>query len=125
MVIPDITNPFFAALFRGVEDAASPRGFNVLLCNTDGSPDRQRSHLQSLEARRVDGVILASSYLKDPAVQHLRRQRVPYVLVNRFSDEGEDPFVGRGRPARRPGGDRSPPRARATGASGISPDRRP
>jgi LacI family transcriptional regulator len=94
VVIPDITNPFFAALFRGVEDAASPRGFNVLLCNTDGSPDRQRSHLQSLEARRVDGVILASSYLKDPAVRHLRRQRVPYVLVNRFSDEGEDPFVG-------------------------------
>ena len=94
VVIPDITNPFFAAFFRGVEDAASPRGFNVLLCNTDGSPDRQRSHLQSLEARRVDGVILASSYLRDPAVRHLRRQRVPYVLVNRYSDDGEDPFVG-------------------------------
>ena len=94
VVIPDVTNPFFAALFRGVEDAASPRGFNVLLCNTDGSPDRQRSHLQSLEAHRVDGVILASSYLKDPAVRHLRKQRVPYVLVNRFSDDGEDPFVG-------------------------------
>src|SRR3982074_3081963 len=43
-VIRDITNPFFAALFRGVEDGASPRGYNVLLCNTDGSPERQRSH---------------------------------------------------------------------------------
>src|ERR1700694_3961726 len=32
VVIPDITNPFFAALFRGVEDAASPRGYNLLLC---------------------------------------------------------------------------------------------
>ena len=94
VVIPDVTNPFFAALFRGVEDAAAPRGFNVLLCNTDGSPERQRSHLQSLQARRVDGVILASSFLKDPGVRDLRRQQVPYVLVNRFSDEGEDPFVG-------------------------------
>ncbi|HVC03913.1 MAG TPA: LacI family DNA-binding transcriptional regulator [Candidatus Acidoferrales bacterium] len=94
VVIPDITNPFFAALFRGVEDAASPRGFNVLLCNTDGLPDRQRSHLQSLQARRVDGVIVASSFLKDPSVRELRRQKGPYVLVNRFSDEGEDPFVG-------------------------------
>ncbi len=94
VVIPDVTNPFFAALFRGVEDAASPRGFNVLLCNTDGSPERQRSHLQTLEARRVDGVILASSVLKDPGVRNLRKQRTPYVLVNRFSDEGEDPFVG-------------------------------
>jgi LacI family transcriptional regulator len=94
VVIPDVTNPFFAALFRGVEDAAAPRGFNVLLCNTDGTPERQRSHLQSLEARRVDGVILASSFLRDPGVRDLRKQKVPYVLVNRFSDEGEDPFVG-------------------------------
>jgi LacI family transcriptional regulator len=94
VVIPDITNPFFGALFRGIEDGAGPRGYQALLCNTDGSPDRQRAHLHSLLARRVDGVILASSFLKDPAVRWLRHQRVPYVLVNRFSDEGLDPFVG-------------------------------
>ena len=94
VVIPDITNPFFAGLFRGIEDGAAPRGYNVLLCNTDGSPDRQRSHLQSLNARRVDGVILASTVLNDPAVRWLRHHRIPYVLVNRFSDEGSDPFVG-------------------------------
>jgi LacI family transcriptional regulator len=94
VVIPDITNPFFAALFRGIEDAAAPRGYQVLLCNTDGSPDRQRSHLQSLAGRRVDGVILASTVLKDAAVRWLRHQRIPYALVNRFSDEGVDPFVG-------------------------------
>jgi LacI family transcriptional regulator len=94
VVIPDVTNPFFAALFRGVEDAAAPHGFNVLLCNTDGLPERQRSHLQSLQARRVDGVILASSFLKDASVRELRKQGRPYVLVNRFSDDGEDPFVG-------------------------------
>jgi LacI family transcriptional regulator len=94
VVIPDITNPFFAAMFRGIEDGATPRGYQVLLCNTDGSPERQRSHLQSLAARRVDGVILASTFLNDPAVRWLRHQRTPYVLVNRFSDEDADPFVG-------------------------------
>ena len=94
VVIPDIANPFFGGLFRGVEDAAGSRGYQVLLCNTDGNADRQRSHLQTLAARRVDGVILASTFLKDPAVRWLRHQRIPYVLVNRFSDEGQDPFVG-------------------------------
>src|SRR2546423_2095813 len=94
VVIPDVTNPFFAALFRGIEDGASPRGYNVLLCNTDGSPEQQRSHLQSLHARRVDGVILASSVLKDPTVRWLRHQRLPYVLVNRYSEAAHDPFVG-------------------------------
>jgi LacI family transcriptional regulator len=47
-----------------------------------------------LTARRVDGVILASTFLKDPAVRWLRHQRTPYVLVNRYSDEALDPFVG-------------------------------
>jgi LacI family transcriptional regulator len=94
VVIPDITNPFFGALFRAIEDGATPAGYQVLLCNTDGHPDRQRTHLDNLIARRVDGVILASSVLKDPAVRWLRHQRLPYVLVNRFSDEGMDPFVG-------------------------------
>jgi LacI family transcriptional regulator len=94
VVIPDITNPLFASMFRGVEDGAMPRGYQVLLCNTDGNPDRERSHLLSLAARRVDGVILASTFLKDPTVRWLRHQRTPYVLVNRFSDEDVDPFVG-------------------------------
>lgn len=94
VVIPDITNPFFGALFRGIEDGAAPRGYQVLLCNTDGSPDRQRAHLQTLLARRVDGIILASSFLKDSAVRWLRHQHLPHVLVNRYSDEELDPFVG-------------------------------
>src|ERR1700686_767239 len=94
VVIPDITNPFFAAMFRGIEDGATPRGYQVLLCNPDGIPERQRAHLHSLAARRVDGVILASTFLKDPAVRWLRHQRTPYVLVNRFSEDGVDPFVG-------------------------------
>jgi LacI family transcriptional regulator len=94
VVIPDITNPFFGALFRGIEDGAAPRGYQVLLCNTDGNPERERAHLVALLARRVDGVILASTVLKDPAVRWLRHQHTPYVLVNRFGDEGKDPFVG-------------------------------
>jgi LacI family transcriptional regulator len=94
VVIPDVTNPLFAGLFRGVEDGASPRGYNVVLCNTDGNPDRQRSHLSSLSSGRVDGVILASTFLRDPSVRWLRQQRIPHVLVNRYSDEGLDPFVG-------------------------------
>jgi len=53
VVIPDVTNPFFAALFRGVEDAAAPRGFNVLLCNTDGLPERQRPNGRELFASLV------------------------------------------------------------------------
>ena len=94
VIIPDVTNPFFAALFRGIEDAALPRSYNVILCNTGGSPERERSQLRMLLDRRVDGLILASAHLADPAVRRLREEGTPHVLVNRFSDERLDAFVG-------------------------------
>jgi LacI family transcriptional regulator len=93
VVIPDVTNPLFAGIFRGIEDVALQRGYNVILCNTDGSPERERSHLEALHARRVDGVIMASATLADRAVERLRQLRMPFALVNRYSD-ASDPWVG-------------------------------
>jgi LacI family transcriptional regulator len=94
VIVPDVTNPFFAAMFRGIEDAALPRGYSVVLCNTDGSPDRERSQVQLLLERRVDGFVLASAYLNDASVHRLRTRGVPHVLVNRYSEERRDAFVG-------------------------------
>ena len=94
VIVPDITNPFFASMYRGIEDAALPRGYSVVLCNTDGSPERERSQLRMLLERRVDGFVLASAYLNDANVRRLRADDVPHVLANRYSDEREDAFVG-------------------------------
>jgi DNA-binding LacI/PurR family transcriptional regulator len=93
MVIPDITNPLFANIFLGIEDAASERGYSVLLANTGGSPERERDHLRTVQARRVDGLVLASAMLRDPSVGWLREQAIAHVLVNRYSDQ-RDLFVG-------------------------------
>lgn len=93
MLIPDITNPLFANIFLGIEDVAGQRGYGVILANTGGTVDRERAHLRSLQARRVDGVILASVALRDPSVRWLREQGIKHVLVNRYSGE-RDPFVG-------------------------------
>jgi LacI family transcriptional regulator len=93
MIIPDITNPLFANIFMGIEEAAGERGYGVILANTNGSAARERDHLRSLQARRVDGMILASVSLRDPSVRWLREQGIKHVLVNRYSGE-RDPFVG-------------------------------
>src|SRR5438309_12076963 len=57
VVIPDITNPFFAGLFRGIEYGTAPHGYNFLLCNTAGSIAPQHCHLPRLDAPRVDGLL--------------------------------------------------------------------
>ncbi len=59
LIISDITNPFFTALVRGIEDAANARGHAVMLCNTDERLDKERAYLELLRSRRVDGLIMA------------------------------------------------------------------
>jgi LacI family transcriptional regulator len=83
LVVPDVSNPFFASIARGIQDAAHQSQYNVFLCNTDENTDREQSAILSLEAQRVDGIILCSSRLPETDLIQLARRYQPLVLVNR------------------------------------------
>ena len=83
LVVPDITNPFFPKIARGVEDVAREHGYEMLLCNSVEDPGREEHVLRALEGKRVDGTIICSSRLPDERLfECLERQRAA-VLVNR------------------------------------------
>lgn len=85
LVVPDITNPFFPEIARGVEDVARERGYEMFLCNSVEDPEREESVLRALEDKRVDGTIICSSRLPDERLfPRLRNQRAA-VLVNRLA----------------------------------------
>lgn len=58
MIIPDVTNPFFPAVVRGVEDVAYKRSYRVVLCNTDNDPTKEISYLNDLRAYRPAGLLV-------------------------------------------------------------------
>lgn len=62
LLIPDIENPFFTALARGVEDRAREAGFSVVLCNTDDDPDKETRYMEIAAAEGMAGVILAPAW---------------------------------------------------------------
>ena len=59
LVIPDITNPFYPVLARGLQDTLAPTGYHAVVCNTDGRPDREREYLEDAIDRRLSGVVIA------------------------------------------------------------------
>jgi len=59
LIIPDITNPFFPWVARGVEDRAAEAGYSILLCNTNWDKKREERYLSLFKEKRVDGIILA------------------------------------------------------------------
>ncbi len=83
MVIPDVTNPFFADVMRGVEDGARRSGYSVIFCNSSEDPELERHHLAMLFSRRVDGVLLAPTD-SHAAQDRLTRRRFPLVFFDRL-----------------------------------------
>lgn len=86
LVLPDVTNPFWTTIARGVEDTASRNGFHVILCNTDESSEKEANHLSVLLQRRVDGIILAPTSGDKRIILPLKQHSMPCVLVDRRVD---------------------------------------
>jgi LacI family transcriptional regulator len=59
LVVPDISNPYYPPLVRGVEDVASSQGYRIVLCNTDRDPAKISGYLDTLIKTRVDGIVVA------------------------------------------------------------------
>ncbi len=83
LVIPDVSNAYFAEVTRGVEHLAYSRGYHVFLCNTEEDPQRELAVIQSLEEKRVDGLILCSSRLEEEKLISIIANLPAVVLVNR------------------------------------------
>ena len=81
LIIPDIGNPFYPEFARGVEDGAQAAGYNLFLCNSDRSEEKEKEYLLVLLEKMVDGLILYKPHL---TLQELEvyRQRCRIVLVD-------------------------------------------
>jgi LacI family fructose operon transcriptional repressor len=82
LIVADISNPFFTAVARAVEEAAYQAGLRVILCNTDENPEKEAMYLQLMEQERVTGVIFAPTRVTAERLAG-RAQNFPIVLIDR------------------------------------------
>jgi LacI family transcriptional regulator len=83
LIIPDIENPFFTALARGVEDAAQETNLSVVLCNTDEEVEKERHYLEVAAAEQMAGVIVAAASRHRTDLSALVDRGMPVVAVDR------------------------------------------
>ena len=79
--VPDLTNPYFAELVSGMQEAARENGYLLLLLDSDEDEDQERKGLESA-INVVDGIVLAGTRLSDATLNHLTK-RIPVVVANR------------------------------------------
>ena len=83
LVVPDISNPYFSAIARGVEQVAYAHNYSVLLCNTGEDASRELEVLRTLDERYVDGVITCGLRQEDTSLQQALAHFRATVMVNR------------------------------------------
>lgn len=82
LVLPNNSNPYFAELARGIEDACERNGYCVILCNSDDDPLKQRNYLRMLQEKRIDGLVLAAVDDASPGGEW-HNLTTPLVVVDR------------------------------------------
>jgi LacI family transcriptional regulator len=93
VLIPDLTNPLFPPIVRGIENELFPRGYTALVANTDNDPDREAAHFEALLGRQADGFILATGRREHPLLISAHERGISAVLVNRGTDVALYPLV--------------------------------
>ncbi|MGC4110437.1 MAG: LacI family DNA-binding transcriptional regulator [Nocardioides sp.] len=86
VLIPDLTNPFYPPIVRGVEDELSAGSYVALVANTDGDFVKERRVLETLRERQVDGLIVMTAKRKHPLIVEVAETGLPMVLVSRDVD---------------------------------------
>ncbi len=87
IIIPDLTNPVFPPIVRGVEHTLDSKGYIAILADSGSKRRSEKALIENMTARQVDGLILAAANRKDPLVDQCIEQGIPLVLVNRTVDK--------------------------------------
>lgn len=88
VLVPDIANPVFSPIISGLSEALGAAGYSTIVADVGADPKRQRTLVDELVARRVDGLVLATVRRDDHVLRHCREAGVATVLVNRVDDAG-------------------------------------
>lgn len=93
LIVADISNPFFATLARIIEDEAKKSHYTVIFGSSDEKADKAWDLIHVLINRQVDGFILAPSEAAEEQVRYLKKQHIPFVLIDRYFPEIPGSFV--------------------------------
>lgn len=92
-LLPDIPDPFFISLISGIQQHAQARDYAILLCVTQGDPDREEQYLNLLHAKQVDGVLVDGLALPPGRIAGFVEAGFPIVCIDRDVDSPSVPLV--------------------------------
>lgn len=94
LIVPDLVHPFFAQVAKGISSVLWGRGYGLVIASSEEDPDLERREISQMLARRLDGLIIASTQWSVETFRRIEEQQRPYVLVDRRFSGLAANFVG-------------------------------
>jgi len=93
LILPDIANPFLGEIVRQVDREASRNGYSLILSNSDGDQIKERTQLQILRARQVDGMLVVPASSESTILTTLRHSDIPSVIITQTHDAFDSVYI--------------------------------
>lgn len=93
VVIPDISNTFYAELARGIEDIATMYKYNIILSNTDENLEKEITVINNMLAKQVDGILFIGGNITEAHKEEYEKAGVPIILAATFDEAKSIPSV--------------------------------
>lgn len=93
VIIPDISNVFYAELARGIEDIATMYRYNIILSNSDQNEDKEIELLDTMYGKQVDGIVIMSENVSDKILEKMNHAPAPIVLAGSVDQSNAIPSV--------------------------------
>ena len=93
LLLPDITNPFYAELVAGIHELTLERGYTMLLCTTDFDPEQEERYLRLLRGKHVDGALVDGLVLPPERIARFVEDGFPIVCLDRDVESPAVPLV--------------------------------
>ncbi|WP_178988311.1 LacI family DNA-binding transcriptional regulator [Winogradskyella schleiferi] len=93
LIVADISNPFFANIARIIEDEAKKHNYTVVFGSSDENETKSSDLITFLVNRQVDGFIIAPAENTQEQIKSLKKQNIPFVLIDRYFPEIDTNYV--------------------------------
>jgi len=93
VIVPSISNPFFADVIQAIEKEAEKAGYSILIFNSDYSQEKERKYLALLQQYRADGLLLAPAHANEESIRPFRQLTVPWMIITNRVENVDSVYV--------------------------------
>lgn len=93
VIVPDISNPFFADIIKEIEEEAGKAGYSILIFNSDYSQEKEQKYLNLLQQYRVDGLLVAPVHSSEKSIQPFRKLTIPWMVITNHVEKIDSVYI--------------------------------